>query len=509
MAKETVVGGAKACKLCGQRFTNDAAFCPFDGEPLEQVQGGWDSASDPLIGALIDGRYEVMEALGEGGMGTVYRVRHHALQRQFAMKVLRPDLAREPELCSRFIQEARTAATIAHPNVVQITDYGSVPSGSPYFVMELLDGAPLSRLVKQAGPIPAARAVRILVQIAAGIGAAHRAGVVHRDLKPDNVFIVPDTHGNDQVKILDFGVAKVAGAARMTRTGMVFGSPHYMSPEQASGQPVDHRADIYALGVVMYELFTGHVPFEADTFMGVLTKHMFMAPEPFVQKAENMRELGALEDITLRCLEKKPENRYPTVEALVADVEEVVRLGAGDDIEVRPSSAGSAGRSSEPAFRLADELELPDVYEVSAARARRGQHDSRYRIALGALVAAVLMLAGAIVALLWLRSKAAVPPAPPASALVDSSGSLAPAAPVAHPSPVVVTATISDAEPAAPPVTTPPQTAHPSQSASTTPRSRTPHPVKTSPPATTTAPPAATSPRSPAGTGEIVNPWAK
>src|SRR5438046_476732 len=168
--------------------------------------------------------------------------------------------------------------------------------------MELLEGTPLSRLIRKGGPLPAALAVRILLQTASALAAAHAAGVIHRDLKPDNIHLAK----NNTVKILDFGVAKMAGAGRLTRTGMVFGTPHYMSPEQASGADVDHRADIYAFGIVMYEMFTGKVPFEADSYMGVLTKHMFMDPDPPSQVNEAARELGALEDVTLRCLEKRP-----------------------------------------------------------------------------------------------------------------------------------------------------------------------------------------------------------
>lgn len=425
--------GAKVCKLCGQRFTNEASFCPFDGEVLADAPPAWSSPKDPLIGLVLDGRYEVEESLGEGGMGVVYRVRHQALQRHFALKVLRQELAREGELCARFIQEARTAATISHPNVVQITDYGNLPGGSPYFVMEFLSGQSLSRMIKMSGSIPAARAVRILTQIAAGLGAAHLAGIVHRDLKPDNIFVSQDANGQDIIKLLDFGVAKVAGSARMTRTGMVFGSPHYMSPEQASGQPVDHRADIYALGIVMYELFTGRVPFEADTYMGVLTKHMFMAPEPFVDQLGNTKELGGLEDVTLRCLAKKPEDRYPNVEAVIADIDDIVQLGAGDGIVVRPSSTGFATRPSASAFRLADELELPDAYEVSAARARRGNQDARYHYAVAALIAAVLLLVGAIALLLWSRGKSPSVVASPAPQEVASPIAAMPSAPALSP----------------------------------------------------------------------------
>ncbi len=507
---DTVTLKAKRCKLCGQRFTNDAAFCPFDGEPLE-IAPDTSSLADPLLGKVIDGRYDVLESLGEGGMGTVYRVRHRALQRPLAMKVLRRDLAREKDLGSRFIQEARTAATINHPNVVQITDFGNLPDGIPYFVMEFLDGEPLSTMVRNGGPLPAARAVRILVQIAAGVGAAHRAGIVHRDLKPDNIFVSQDPNGQDTVKLLDFGVAKVAGAAKLTRTGMVFGSPHYMSPEQASGQPVDHRADIYALGVVMYELFTGHVPFEADTFMGVLTKHMFVAPEPFVAKIGHSKELGALEDITLRCLEKKPEDRYATAEDLIAEVEEVVQVGSGDQLDVRPSRVDFRSRPSRD-FRLADELELPATDEVNVLRALRSKQDMRYRWAILAVGIAGMLLACAIVVLVLVVFRAPDPKAsavdvevvPPPVALATASASdVVDAAPA--PAPVDTTKDAGgEVEVAAPPPERPPK-----------PPAKRPPVVATPPPAVATSDPGSPAPTAtpkpttkPPSTGsEIVNPW--
>ncbi|MBI5531088.1 MAG: serine/threonine protein kinase [Deltaproteobacteria bacterium] len=491
---------AKRCNICGQRFTSDAAFCPFDGEKLADAPA-FQPAADPLIGTLVDGRYEVLEALGEGGMGTVYRVRHKVLQRLFAMKVLRREVAREKDLCTRFIQEARTAATISHPNVVQITDYGQLVDGTPYFVMELLEGKPLSKMIKAGGPLPAARAVRIVEQIAGGVGAAHRAGVVHRDLKPDNVFVLETEGSWAQVKILDFGVAKVAGSASITRTGMVFGSPHYMSPEQASGQPVDHRADIYAVGVIMYELFTGRVPFEADTFMGVLTKHMFMAPESFEAKVgEAARELGALEDITLRCLEKKPENRFPTMDGLVAAIEEVVELGAGDRIDVRPSNVGSERRHSVPVFRLADEMEPPQPLEIKAARALRSSADRQTRFAIVSMIVAGCMLILAVGILLWVRTPQRVEVPVPAGSVPVATASQTvpipvPTAAISTGAPTTTAAVVTDAAAAEVP------TAH--STASKPPRTL-PHPPSTTATAPPTTPPPA---KTHSGSSEIVNPW--
>ena len=378
------------CSACGQRFSScEARFCPFDGEPLEPASGPSKDV-DPLVGSVIEGRYEVLDVLGEGGMGTVYRVRHKALGRSFALKALRRDIAADKELCARFIREAKAAASVSHPNVVQITDFGTLASGQPYFVMELLEGMPLGWLIKKGGPIPAARAVRIVRQIAEALAAAHEAGIVHRDLKPDNIQVGAATSGSDVVKVLDFGLAKVAGKSRLTRQGMVFGTPHYMSPEQASGDPVDHRADIYALGVVMYEMFTGRVPFEADSAMGVLTKHMYMEPAPPSELLGGTKELGALEDLTLRCLAKKPESRHQSMQELLDALDEIVQLSAAGDFGVRPSEAGSAPR---PRSVLADELEAPSAEELSLMLARAGVRQRRRGVGVFAAVGGLLVLA--------------------------------------------------------------------------------------------------------------------
>ncbi|MEZ4224987.1 MAG: serine/threonine-protein kinase [Polyangiaceae bacterium] len=320
MPKETLLqfDGARtasACRVCGQHFSGDARFCPFDGEPLAAAPE-WDPGTDPLIGQVVDERYEIQGVLGEGGMGTVYQVRHRTLGRSLALKALRRDLAEDPELAPRFIQEAKAAARVTHPHVVQITDFGTLPHGEPYFVMELVEGMPLGRLLREAGPLGPGRCANISRQIAEALAAAHACGVIHRDLKPDNVQVVEAPTG-DIVKVLDFGLAKVAGASRFTRKGMVFGTPHYMSPEQAAGDAVDHRVDIYALGVVMYELLTGRVPFEADSFMGVLSKHIYERPPP-PSDAQPTGVSAELDRIVLRCLEKKPDDRYDSMEAVVA-----------------------------------------------------------------------------------------------------------------------------------------------------------------------------------------------
>ena len=377
--------GATACPICKQHFSPDGRFCPFDGEPLQPAPQ-WDPKSDALVGSIVDDRYEIVAVLGEGGMGVVYEARHRVLGKRFALKALRKELASDADIAARFMQEARTAASVSHPGLVEITDFGRLPSGQPFFVMELLAGRSLASIIRRGGPMPAARAVDIVRQIADALGAAHERSIVHRDLKPDNIHISANENGPDRVTIVDFGLAKVIGSSRLTRAGMVFGTPHYMSPEQAMGEATDHRADVYALGIVMYEMFTGRVPFEADSYMGVLTKHMYMAPTP-PSRLVGTAELGVLEDIMLRCLEKKPEHRYASLRELATDLD--LALHGPRSASERPSAFRR--RRAVPRSLLADALELPSRDELPLWSSRDGR---RRQLGGPLLVVGGLFLAG-------------------------------------------------------------------------------------------------------------------
>jgi len=330
---------AVVCGRCGRRLGVGVRRCPHDGEVVALP-----AESDGLVGELIDARYVVKAVLGHGGMGIVYAVQHTKLGRPLALKVLRRDLARDADLCKRFIQEARAAAAVNHPGVVQITDFGVLSSGQPYFVMELLSGRSLSRVMTQDRPLPVERLVNIVEQLVDALEAAHQVNVIHRDLKPDNIHVASDPSKKDVIKVLDFGLARVAGATRLTKQGFVFGTPHYMSPEQAQGDAVDHRADIYALGVLMYEMATGRVPFDAESYMGVLTKHISMPVVP-PSKVLGNRRLGALEVIVLRCLEKRPHKRYQSLGELRDELRVAVRR-TEHGIEIAPKSALSMRRWS-------------------------------------------------------------------------------------------------------------------------------------------------------------------
>ena len=482
---------AKRCPACEQMFSGEARFCPFDGDTLIET-ADYNPSADPLIGQTIDDRYEVIDVIGEGGMGTVYEVRHVTLGRRFALKVLRRDIA-DAEHTARFLQEAKAAAAIGHPNIVAVSDFGEVRLGGsssaavPYFVMEFLTGISLAALLRVEKTLSPQRAAGILLQCASGLAAAHAAGVIHRDLKPDNVFLTP-TAEKEFVKLLDFGVAKMVGQGRLTRAGMVFGTPHYMSPEQAAGQSVDHRADVYALGVILYECFAGHVPFEADTYMGVLTKHMFATPEPLAKVAPDASMLGALGPIAMRCLAKSPGDRYASMVEVAAAIEQAMGEASNKgSTRAPPLSAAPPGGSSRPHASESLGESDPAVTPVKPLIGPRG-------VGVGALMVALVGVVG------WFQLNPSTPsqPAEMPTAVVASTvpvevAATAPSVALA-PSPPAASASAAPASlSAAAPVVAPPgSTASAVAKKVDTP----PRPVGTAP----------RHPKAP-GVGEVVDPW--
>ncbi|MCB9592862.1 MAG: serine/threonine protein kinase [Sandaracinaceae bacterium] len=272
-----------------------------------------DEHDDPMIGAELEDRYRVTARLGEGGMGVVYRAEHLIFGTQLALKVLKSAAAQTAEALQRLEREAQAASAIGDPHVVDVKDFGRTPAGDPYVVMEHLEGLPLSQLVYD-GSLPWRRAARIAHQVARGLAAAHEVGVIHRDLKAENVLLVLRQGDPDFVKIFDFGIAKLAHAdIKLTKAGVVLGTPQYMSPEQCgAGGRVDHRTDIYALGVLLYEMLTGDVPFDSDDVWAICLAHIqtpVPAPRQLVPELPE-----ALEVIVLRCLEKDAADRYDSMD---------------------------------------------------------------------------------------------------------------------------------------------------------------------------------------------------
>ena len=294
----------------------------FDHRGATGPRSGVSQAPLALVGRTIDQRYLVEEKLGEGGMGLVFRAVHMHLNKPQAIKVLRREDTRDEEALARFRREAEAASAIGNQHIVDINDFGILDDGSTYFVMEYLEGLDLIDAINLVAYMPEDRAIHIAKQVCRALGAAHRAGIVHRDLKPENVFLIRRDNIDDFVKILDFGIAKVANVpSRITRDGEVLGTPHYMSPEQCEGEDVDHRTDIYAMGVLLYEMVTGHVPHDAETVMGILTKQLYDEPAPPTVRVPEVSQ--DLESVIMRCLEKKPDRRYQSMHELETDLERI------------------------------------------------------------------------------------------------------------------------------------------------------------------------------------------
>ena len=339
------------------RGSSGPALLREESAPLAEApaESSAASANDPRIGSVLKDTYQVLRKLGEGGMGAVYLAEHRSIRKKVAIKVLGSEYVQRPELAERFLREARAAAMIESPNVIEIHDFGTTPDGAAFFVMEYLHGEDLSDLTNREGALPWPRTRAIILQICNALQAAHDRGIVHRDMKPGNCFHL---ERGDTIKVLDFGIAKVAtddpdGGRSLTRTGMIFGTPEYMSPEQAMGAAHDHRVDIYATGVILYQLVTGELPFSADNFMGLLNKHMFEAPPRPSAVNPDADIPPGVEAVILKALQKDRTLRFQTMAEFAAAV---TAIGTGaPPVVVVPEKLPQPPRPGElVAFRESD-----------------------------------------------------------------------------------------------------------------------------------------------------------
>jgi serine/threonine-protein kinase len=330
-------------------------------------------------GAKI-GEYVVDRKLAEGGMGSVYAGHHPVIGKRVAVKVLSAQCAHIPDLVRRFVEEARAVNKIGHPNIIDIFSFGTLADARPFFVMEFLEGANLAQRL-EAGDLTASETRRLLRQICGALEAAHRAGIVHRDLKPENIWVAAPAHEDSFAKVLDFGIAKLLDnpAGKSTQTGAAMGTPRYMAPEQCMGRPVDHRADIYSLGVILYEIFAGIVPFRGESFGELIYQHMSEPPEP----PSHHRPMDPeLERIILACLEKDPAKRPESAKELGRLLDLVVHEGTEPVTQLR-----TAVLTARPSAAVGTTMGQ-SIGEVVVAPARAGKRGT----ALAAAGAAALVV---------------------------------------------------------------------------------------------------------------------
>jgi serine/threonine-protein kinase len=323
----------KTCEQCHLRYPNESTFCFVDGKPLVHLQ-------DPRVGTTLAGRYVIEEVLGEGGMATVYRARHKLVDRPCAVKIMSPGLSRDPVVRERFRREAKAAQKLAHPNIIEIFDQGDTEDGTSYLVMELLEGESLGTTLTR-GPLDYHRALPIMVQVARALARAHDFEVIHRDLKPDNIFLCLRSDGSDLVKLLDFGIARSMQDARLTGQGEVFGTPQYMAPERITSIDAGASSDLYAVGIIFFEMLTGKLPFDAPDIPSYFLKHLKEAPPKVRKFARDTPE--ALDDLILSLMAKEPGGRPVDAHRLHNDLLAIcssldVRVPPEADAEEEPSS---------------------------------------------------------------------------------------------------------------------------------------------------------------------------
>lgn len=329
----------KTCEQCHLRYPNDSTFCFVDGASLVPLQ-------DPRVGTTLNGRYVIEDVIGEGGMATVYRARHKLVDRPCAVKIMSPGLSKDQVVRERFRREAKAAQKLAHPNIIEIFDQGDTEDGTAFLVMELLVGGSLADELAK-GAMSVERALPIMIQIARALARAHDFGVIHRDLKPDNMFLSHRADGTDLVKLLDFGIARSMQDSRLTGVGEVFGTPQYMAPERITSIDAAAPSDLYAVGIIFYEMLTAQLPFDAPDIPSFFIKHMKEPPPPVRKLAP--KAPAALEKLILDLMAKDPKARPVDAHRVHQDL---VAIANSLGVPVPPEPEAESPASREPAPTL-------------------------------------------------------------------------------------------------------------------------------------------------------------
>ncbi len=444
------------CPECGVQ-SGASGHCPADGAPFAAV------GEDLLLGTTI-GVYRVARLLGIGGMGRVYKGVHPTIGSRVAIKVLSRECSDRRDLVERFFSEAKAVNLIRHESIVNVLDLAMLPDGRPYIIMEYLDGAPLSALVEAAvnarAPVPLGGLARLAAEVLDALGAAHGKGIVHRDLKPDNIYVTPA----GRPKVLDFGIAKLTDSApgTGTATGSLLGTPHYMAPEQAAGRPVDHRADLYAMGVILFECATGQKPFMADSLFDLLRKHVETPPQPPRQLRHDMPP--ELEMVILTALAKAPDQRFASAQAMSLALQYATAQLPADQwspltLQSRPTGIPTPSWPSQPpswagARGARESVQPPMVQQTTVSAGQvtakaRAQAAPASKKGLWIALFAVLLVGGGVTAAV-MAGGGAGDGAGSSGSSASETAAVNPASPTPAPTPTIVAGKEPAAQPKAP-----------------------------------------------------------
>jgi hypothetical protein len=419
------VSDQKVCPTCGTEYPLSERFCPRDGTALRSA-----NAQADLLGSIIAERYHVLKKLGEGGMGTVYLAEHVKMGRKAALKVMNPGMNTDADAIARFNREAANASRLNHPNVCAIYDFGETPDGLIYLAMEFIEGESLTSLIEKNGYLAAPRAASIIHQAADALAVAHDYGIVHRDLKPDNIMIAKDRDGSDVVKVVDFGIAKASSsdAQKVTKTGLVVGTPEYMSPEQLAGDKLDGRSDIYSLGLVAFNCLTGLLPFPSDTAQEAMIMRLTDQPKTLAEMKPEIEWPAELQRVMDKVLARDADERYQKSDEFGRDISKAVEnmpaavaANEGTMVMGAPVAAALPKTRMAPKGGATAKIDAPASAPVAVAPAKKSP--------VMMIAAAVVILGGGGAALLLRGGGSAAP-----TATKSDVAAPAPGAPATTPS---------------------------------------------------------------------------